>query len=122
MGKIFGLCIAAHPWNPIPLNSRHTVMVLPGQFIGLRNSWVIASLDDWRVSRVIFNARQCLSVIKCGLLSRGFVVVVTLHFHFPITSPTVYLGNLRRVALSLTDLLLMWQPVASPRSKLTELP
>jgi hypothetical protein len=27
-GEIFGLWAAALPWNPIPLNSRHTVMVL----------------------------------------------------------------------------------------------
>jgi hypothetical protein len=48
--KIFGLWAAARPWNPIPLNPRRTLMVLAGQFVALRNSWVIVSLDVWRVS------------------------------------------------------------------------
>jgi hypothetical protein len=65
-------------------------MVLPGQFVALRDSWVIVSLDVWRVSRTIFKARRYLSVIKRG---RGFVVVVPSCFHFTITSPTVDLGN-----------------------------
>jgi hypothetical protein len=47
----------------------------------------------------------------------GFVVVVPSRFHFTITSPTVDPGYLRRVAMSLTDFLMMWQPITSPRSK-----
>jgi hypothetical protein len=49
-GEIFGLWAAALPWNPIPLNSRRTDMVLAGQFIALWNSRVIVSLNVWRVS------------------------------------------------------------------------
>jgi hypothetical protein len=48
------------------------------------------------------------------------VVVVPSRFHFTITSPTTDLGNLRRGAMSLTDFLLTWQPITSPRS-VTEL-
>jgi hypothetical protein len=98
---MFGLWAAAHPWNPVPLNSQRTLMVLAGQFVALHNSQVI---DVWRVSRTtFFNARQSLLFIKYGLPSRGFVVVPS-HFHFTITSPTIDLGNLRRVAMSLTFL------------------
>jgi hypothetical protein len=104
--------------TPYPLNSRRTVMVLAGQFIALWNSWVIVSLDIWRVSRTtFFNSRQSMSVIKHGLPSRGFVVVVPSCFHFTNTSPAIDFGNLRRVAISLTDFLLMWQPITSPHSK-----
>jgi hypothetical protein len=86
---MFGLWAAARPWNPIPLNSGCTVMLLAGQFIALRNSRMIVSLDVWQVSRTtFFNARWSLSVIKGGLPSRGFVVVVPSRFHFKITSPT----------------------------------
>jgi hypothetical protein len=117
-GEMFGLWAAACPWNSIPLNSRHTVMVLAGQFIALRNSVVIVSFDVRLVSRTtFFSARRLLSVIKCGLPGHGFLVVMPSHFHFTITSPTVDLGNLRRVAMTLTDFLLMWQPITSPRSK-----
>jgi hypothetical protein len=116
--EIFDLWAAAHPWNPIPLSSRRTVMVLAGQFVALRNSQVIVSLDVWRVSRTtFFNAQRSPSVIKRGLPGRGFVVVVPSRFHFVITSPTIDLGKLRRVAMSLTDFLLMWQPITSLRSK-----
>jgi hypothetical protein len=117
-GEIFGLWAAARPWNPIPLNSWRTVMVLAGQFVALWNSRVIVSLDVWRISRTtFFNAGRSLSVIKRRLPSHGFVVVVPSRFHFTITSPTIDFGNLRRVAMSLTDFLLMWQPISSPRSK-----
>jgi hypothetical protein len=44
---MFGLWAAACPWNPIPLNSRKTVMVLAEQFVALWNSWVTVSLDVW---------------------------------------------------------------------------
>jgi hypothetical protein len=65
-----------------------------------------------------FNAQQSLLVIKRGLSGRGFVVVVPSLFQFTtITSPTTDFDNLRRVAMSLTGFLLMWQPVTSPRSK-----
>jgi hypothetical protein len=80
-------------------------MVLAGQFIALQNSRVIVSLDVWWVSWTTFlNARWSLSVIKHGLPSRGFIVVVPSPFHFTVTSPTIDLGSLRRVAMSLTDL------------------
>jgi hypothetical protein len=49
-GEIFGLWTAACPWNPIPLNSECTVMVLVGQIVALWNSQVIVSLDVWQVS------------------------------------------------------------------------
>jgi hypothetical protein len=49
-GKMFGLWAAARQWNPIPLNSRRTVMMLAGQFVALQNSQVIVSLDIWQVS------------------------------------------------------------------------
>jgi hypothetical protein len=112
------LWAAAHSWNLIHLNSQRTVMVLAGQLIALRNLRVIASLDVWQVSRTtFFNARRSLSVIKCGLPGHVFFVVVPSRFHFTITSPTIYLGNLRRVTMALTDFLLMWQPITSPRSK-----
>jgi hypothetical protein len=55
---------------------------------------------------------------KRGLPSRDFVVVEASRFHFTITSPTIDLGNLRRVTMSLTDFLLMWRPITSPRSNL----
>jgi hypothetical protein len=117
-GDIFGLWAAARPWNPVPLNSRRTVRVLTGQFAALRNSRVIVSLDVWRVSRTtFFNARRSLSVIKRGGPSHGFVVAVPSHFLFTITSPTADFGNLRRLAMSLTDSLLIWQPITSPCSK-----
>jgi hypothetical protein len=75
-GEMFALWAAAHPWNPIPLYSRRTVMALAGQIIALRNSWVIVSLDVWRVSRTIFfKSRRSLSVIKRGLPGHDFVVV-----------------------------------------------
>jgi hypothetical protein len=103
-GEIFGLWAAARPWILIPLNSRRTVMVLAGQFVALRKSRVIVSLHVWRVSRTtFFNARRSLSVIKRGLPGRGFVVVVPSYLHFTTTSPTIDLGNMRRVAVSLTD-------------------
>jgi hypothetical protein len=103
------------PWNPIPLNARRTVMVLPEKFVARRSSRMIISLDVWQVSRTtFFSARRSLSVTKLGLPSSGFVVVVPSHFHLKITSPSVDLGNLRKVAMSLTDLLLMLQPVTSP--------
>jgi hypothetical protein len=93
-------------------------MVLAGQFIALRNSQVIVSLDVWRVSRTtFFNARWSLSLIKSSRPGHGFVVVVPSRLHFTITSPAVDLDNLRRVAMSPTDFLLMWQPITSPRSK-----
>jgi hypothetical protein len=53
-GEIFRLWVAARPWNPIPLNSQRTVMVLAGQFIALQNSRVIVSFDVWRVSQTTF--------------------------------------------------------------------
>jgi hypothetical protein len=111
---MFGLWAAARPWNPIPLNSRRTVVVLAGQFIALRNSQVIVWWVSWTT---FFNTQRSLSVIKCGLPSQGFVVVVPSCFHFTITSPTIDLGNLRRVTMSLTNFLLMWQPITSPRLK-----
>jgi hypothetical protein len=99
-------------------NSRRAVMVPARQFIALRNSRVIVSLDVWRVSRTtFFNAQRPLPVTKRGLPVRGSVVVVPSYFHFTITSPAVDLGNLRRVIVSLTDFLLMWQPITSPHSK-----
>jgi hypothetical protein len=105
---MFGLWADARPWNLIPLNCRSTVMVLAGQIVALRNPWVIVSIDVWRVSRTtFFNTQQSLSVIKGGLPSHGFVVVVPSHFHFTIMSPTAHLGNLRRVAMTLTVFLLM---------------
>jgi hypothetical protein len=52
----------------------------------------------------------------CQPLNAAYLVVPS-HFHFTITSPTVDLGNLRRVAMSLTELLLMWQPKTSQCSK-----
>jgi hypothetical protein len=104
--------------EPIPLNSRRTVMGLAEQFIALWNSWVIVSLDVWRVSRTtFFNIRRSLSVIKRSLPGRGFIVVVPSRFHFTITSLTIDLGNVRMGAVSLTDSLLMWQPKTSPFSK-----
>jgi hypothetical protein len=115
---MFGLWAPTHPWNPIPLNSRCTVLVPAGQFVALWNSWVTVSLDVWRVSQTtFFNARQSPSVIKCSRSGRGFVVVVPACFHFTITSPTINFGNLIRVAMSLKDFLLMWQPITSARSK-----
>jgi hypothetical protein len=78
---------------------------------------LIVSLDIWGVSQTTFNTQQSLSVIKRSLPGRGFIVVVPSRFHFTVTSPTINLGNLRRVAMSLTDFLLMWQPITSPRSK-----
>jgi hypothetical protein len=115
---MFGLWAAAHPWNPIPLNSRRTVMVLVGQFVALWNSRVIVSLDIWQVSQTAsFNARRSLSVIKRGLPGHGFVMVVPSCFPFTVTSPTIDLGNLRKVAMPRTDFLLMWQAITSPRSK-----
>jgi hypothetical protein len=118
-GKMFGLWAAARPWNTILLNSQRTVMVLAGQFIALQNSCVIVSLDVWQVSQTtFFKARWPLSVIKRGQPCGSFLVVVpSSRFHFTITSPTIDLGKLRRVAMSLTDFLLMWQPIISPRSK-----
>jgi hypothetical protein len=118
MGEIFGIWATAHPWKPIPLNSQCTVMVLAGQFAALRNSWVMVSLYVWRVSRTIFfKAQRPLLVIKHGLPGHGFIVVVPSHFHFTVTLPTIDLGNLRRLAMSLTDFLMMWQPITGPRSK-----
>jgi hypothetical protein len=82
-------------------------MVLAGQFVAVRNSRVIVSLDVWRVSgNTFFKARWSLLVIKRGLPGRGFVVVVPSGFHFTIPSPTADLGNLRSVAMSLIDSLL----------------
>jgi hypothetical protein len=64
-GEIFGLWAAARPWNPVPLNSRRTVMLLAGQFVALRNSRIIVSLDVRRVSRTtFFKVRLYLSVTK----------------------------------------------------------
>jgi hypothetical protein len=81
-GEIFGLWAAARPWNPIPLNSRRTVMVLDGQIIALRNSRVIVSLDIWRVSRTtFFKARRFLSVIK-----RAYPVVVSLWLRLHVST------------------------------------
>jgi hypothetical protein len=114
IGEIFGLW-DAHLWNSIPLNSRRTVMVLAGQFVALQNSRVIVSLDVWQDSP--FQCLTVLSDIQRGLPGRGFVVAVLSCFHFTITSPTTNLSNLRRVAMSLTDFLLMWQPITGPRSK-----
>jgi hypothetical protein len=92
--------------------------VLAGQFVALQNSWVIVSLDVWQVSQTtFFNARRSLLVIKRGLHGHGFIVVVPSHFHFTITSPAVVLDKLRQVVMSLTDILLMWQPITSPLSK-----
>jgi hypothetical protein len=109
---MFGLWAAAHPWNPISLNSQRKVMVLAGQFTALWNSRVIVSLNVWRVSQTtFFNARHSLLVIKCGRPGHGFIVVVPSHFHFTSTSPIADLGNLRRIAMSLTDFLLLWQPI-----------
>jgi hypothetical protein len=72
-GETFGLQAAACPWNPIPLNSQRTVMVLAGQFIALWNSWVTVSLDIWQVSwTTFFNVQRSLSVIK------AYPVVVSL--------------------------------------------
>jgi hypothetical protein len=53
-----------------------------------------------------FNAQLPLLVIKRGQPGRGFIVVVPSRFHFTITSPAIDFGNLRRVAMSLTDFLL----------------
>jgi hypothetical protein len=87
---VFGLWAAAHPWNPIPLNSQSTFMVLAGQFIALRNSWVIVSLDVWQVLRTTFFTAQWFpSVIKRGLPGHGLLLVVSSHFHFTVTSPTI---------------------------------
>jgi hypothetical protein len=84
------------------------VMVLAGQFVALQNSRVIVSLDVWRVSQTtFFNVQRPLSVIKRGLKGRGFVVVVPSRFHYTIMSPAADLGNLRRVAMSLTGFLLL---------------
>jgi hypothetical protein len=75
------------------------------------------SLDVWQVSRTaFFNIRRSLS------LNAAYPVVVLLwlcfhNFHLTIMPPTVDLGNLRRVAVSLTNFLLMQQPITSPRSK-----
>jgi hypothetical protein len=55
-------------------------MVLGGQFIALRNSWAIVSLDVWRVSRTtFFNAGRSLSSLnvayhRLGQLEKGFIV------------------------------------------------
>jgi hypothetical protein len=115
---MFGLWAAAHPWNPIPLNSQCTVMVLAGQFIALRNSQVSVSLDIWRVSRTaFFNVWRSLLVNEHVWPSYGFVLLVPSHFNFTNTSPTIDLGNLRKVTLSVTDFLLMWQPITSPHLK-----
>jgi hypothetical protein len=117
-GEIFGLWEASHPWNPITRNSRRTVMVLAGQIVALWNSRMIVSLDVWRVSRTnSFKARRSLSVIKRDLPDRGFVAVVPSRFHFTVTSPSADLGSLRWVAMALTNFLLMWPPITSPRSK-----
>jgi hypothetical protein len=76
-------------------------MVVAGQFIALQNSWATVSLDVWRVSRTtFFNARWSLSIIKRSLPGSTF----PLYNH--ITNAN--LGNLRMVAMSLTDFLLMW--------------
>jgi hypothetical protein len=64
-----------------------------------------------------FNAQQSLSVIKHGLPSHSFIVGVLSRFHFTIPSPTADLGNLKRFAMSVTDFLLMWQPITSSRLK-----
>jgi hypothetical protein len=78
---------------------------------------VIVLLNVWQASQTaFFNTWQSLSVIKRGIPGFGLLVVVPSHFHFTIMSPTADLGNLRRVARSLTDFLLMWQPITSPRS------
>jgi hypothetical protein len=83
-------------------------MVLGGQFIALWNSRVIVSLDIWQVLQTtFFNDRQSLLAIKRSLHSCGFIVVLPARFHFTITSPAINLGNLRKVAMSLTDFLLM---------------
>jgi hypothetical protein len=95
---MFGLWAAARPWKLIPLNFRRTVMVLARQFVALRNLWVIVSLDV---------GRRSLSVIKRTQPGRSFFVVVPSRFLFKITSLTADMGNLRRVAMPLTDFLLM---------------
>jgi hypothetical protein len=93
-------------------------MVLAGQFIALWNSRVIVLHDVWRVSgTTFFNDRQSMLVIKRSLPGHGFVVVVPSRFHFTVMSPTVDLGILRRVVMSLIDFLLMWQPITGPCSK-----
>jgi hypothetical protein len=111
-GEIFGLWAAAHPCNTIPLNSRHTVMVLAGQFVSTAELTIV-SLDIWRVSQTtFFNARWSLSVIKNGLPGCGCAFTFPLH----IMSPTTDLGNLRSCNV-LTDFLPMWQPITTPHSK-----
>jgi hypothetical protein len=76
------LWAAACPWNPIPLNSRYTIMVLAGQFVALKNSQVILSLDIWQISQTtFFNARWSLLVIKRGLPSCGCALTFPLHNH-----------------------------------------
>jgi hypothetical protein len=82
-------------------------------------SWAISiqSTPSFYHTTIFFSARLSLSVIKRGLPGRGFVVVVPSHFHFTITSPAIDLSNLRRVAVFLTDFLVTWQPITSPRSK-----
>jgi hypothetical protein len=56
---MFGLWAAARPWNPIHVNFQRTVRVLAEQFVALRNSEAIVSLDVWQVSRTtFFNAQQ----------------------------------------------------------------
>jgi hypothetical protein len=79
-------------------------MVLAGQFVAMQNSWAIISLNVWRTT--FFNTRWSLLLIKHSLLGRGLIIVVPSHFHFTITSPTANLGNLIRVAMSLTGFLL----------------
>jgi hypothetical protein len=116
-GEMFSLWAAARPWNPIPLNSWCTVRVLAEQFVALWNSWVIVLFDVWRVLWTTFNAQWPLLGIKHSLPGHGFVVVVPSRFHFTITSPAIDMGNLRRVTMSLTDILLMSQPITSSHSK-----
>jgi hypothetical protein len=48
-------------------------MVLAGQFVTLQNSWVIVSLDVWRISQTtFFNAQWSLS------LNASYLVMVSL--------------------------------------------
>jgi hypothetical protein len=57
--------------------------------------------------------QRSLSVIKHSLLGRGFIAVVPSRFRFT----TIDLTNLRRVAMPLTDFLLISQSITSPHSK-----
>jgi hypothetical protein len=78
---IFGLWAAARPWNPIPLNSRCTVMVLDGQFVALRNSWVIVSLMSGE-----FHKPPSTLNSPCRSLNAAYPVMVLLWLYLHIST------------------------------------